>query len=657
MPVPSDPSAFSPLPDDLEGGQPTGAEGAPADEHDDLSAQGASGRRAWREAMKVPLFSLGSLLAIGLLVLAMNGGDLRAAAPAEGPVGSTEAEAPVVPFSPDDPYTFRGLDIHPDRLYGQYFAGAFAGSASSGDAEDRHLADFRWRLDMYRKAYGVDDNFTVRVLDDRDGRTLEVLQLRDVKDRFDGSGQADWDAVNRERRTATSMLRQKWEAYGVPREHIVIRWGYADQTLEARQRDARYLTYEVNLARRLGLSVLATEIGTVETFNQDRLVSSAGARSRYQMMPDIMRMFDVEQYTLPVASGGRVDVREEQHPLLAMEPYMMLVRAYANSVGHELPGISAYHTGPGNIFALYREYIRANPGEARGQHVSDAYMWGVTDGFERVDAVSSFGPQSRVYVLKAYGALRATEDRMIDPSETIHAERVRIRAGSTASLSQLLAALEPHGRRLNWGPVEGETLYEKFRDLNPHIDLPMAPGGGIPATGDLRFSASSGSTPVRFFLPAGATSVLQRVGLDVIGESEPFNERTFLLDEGERTPTDVAYERLVADAGRFGFTREAQQRLDRIHDQLQSLASQNPDSRYRQTQAKVARIHRSIWRTAAFRSLVATTETLLSVNPRVNLGRTPVADLTPETPPTPRQQQPIEPIAPRPPQIEDQVAY
>ncbi|WP_420457443.1 hypothetical protein [Rubrivirga sp.] len=653
MSVPTDPSPFRPLPE-LDDDVPRDAEGAPVDEHDDLSAQGAAGRRAFREAARIPLLTLAGLLAIGVLVAAVYGDEIRAASPKTAPESDAVAEA-VVPLSPDDPYTFRGLDIHPDRLYGQYFAGAFAGLASDADASDSHLADFRWRLDMYRKAYGVDDNFTIRVIDERTGETLEVHQLRDAKDRFDGSGQVSWDAVNQERRTATRMLRDKWRAYGIPQDDIVIRWGYADQTLEARGRDSRYLTYEVNLARRLGLSVLATEIGTVETFNQDRLVSSAGARSRYQMMPDILRMFDVEQYTLPVASGGTVQVREEWHPLLAMEPYMMLVRAYANSVGHELPGISAYHTGPGNIFKLYREYLRANPGTARGQHVSDAYMWGVTDGFERVDAVSSFGPHSRVYVLKAYGSLRATEDQLIDPTETIHAERVRVRPGSTARLSQILAALEPHAGRLNWGPVEGETLYEKFRDLNPHIDLPMAPSG-VPASGDLRLTASAGSTPVRFFLPAGATSVLRRVGLDVIGESEPFNERTFLLEDGERTPTDVAYDRLVAETGRFGFTRSAQARMDRIHDQLQELASQNPDSRYRQTQAKVARIHRSIWRTSSFRELVATTETLLSVDPRVNLGRQPVADLTPDSVPL-RRRESIAPLPVKPPQIEDTINY
>lgn len=335
---------------------------------------------------------------------------------------------------------------------------------------------------------------------------------------------------------------------------------------------------------------------------------------------------------------------------------MMLVRAYANSVGHELPGISAYHTGPGNIFKLYREYLRATPGEARGEHVSDAYMWGVTDGFERVDEVSSFGPHSRVYVLKAYGALRATEDQIIDPGATIRAERVRLRPGATVRLSQILTALEPHERRLDWGPIQGGTAYQKFRELNEHIDLPAASGDGVPAAGDLRLSASAGDTPVRFFLPKGATSVLRRVGLDVIGDVDTFDERTHLLDEGEKTPTDLAYERLVADAGRFGFTRAAQRRLDRIHDDLQALAAQNPDSRYRQTQAKVARIHRSVWRTAAFRDLVATTETLLSVDPRVNLGRQPVADLTPEAP-APRRRDTMDPLPARPPRVEDTINY
>ena len=656
-----DPDPFRPLPDSAEA-DPVDALGQRIEPGDDPSPQAAQGRRSFRQAVQVPLASLAVLVAVGIVAFALRGDELRAESPTEPRVNQQQPATLSAPRNPEDPYTFKSLDIHPDKLYGQYFAGAFASLPAGADVSDDHLADFRWRLEMYRKAYGVDDNFTVRVLDNRTGRTLEVHQLRALKDRFSGSGQVSWDEVNRERREATRTLRDKWADYGVPKENLTIRWGYADQTLEARGRDDRYLTYEVNLARRLGLSVLATEIGTVETFNQDQLVSSAGARSRFQMMPDILNMFNVEQYTLPVASGGTVQVREEWNPLLAMEPSLMLVRAYSNSVGHELPGISAYHTGPGNIFKMYREYLRANPGIRRsgGKHVSDAYMWGVTDGFERVDRISSFGPHSRAYVLKAYGSLRATEDQLIDPAETIHAERVQVKPNSRVSLSQILTALEPHGRRVNWGPARGGSAYERFRDLNPHIDLPFGPGGGVPAAGDVRFTASSGGDPVRFFLPEGAASVLRRVGLDVIGQVEPFDERTFLLDAGERTPTDRDYDRLVADAGQFGFTRSAQARMERIHDQLQTLAAQNPDSRYRQTQAKIARIHRSVWRTAAFRDLVATTETLLSMDPRVHMGRIPVADASP-APVAPRAllrgRDSMRTLAPRPPRIEDTIAY
>ncbi len=587
-------------------------------------------------------------LALGALSLGLVGAGVVAAARSEvGAGGRTQAAQPVLVDTtvampePGDPYTFASLDIHPDRLFGQYFGGAFAGGRGATGVG----ADFLWRLDMYRKAYGEDDNFTIRVLDDRTGQTLQTVTLQAARDRFRGGGQAEWDAVNRERTAATTALRSKWLAYGVPEEKIVIRWGYRDQTHEARARDARYLTYEVNLARRLGLSLLATEIGTVETFNQDQLVSSAGARSRYQMMPDVLRRFDIEQYTLTTTGGATVQVKEELHPLLAMEPSLMFVRAYANAVGHELPGISAYHTGPGNLFALYREYLRAFPGltRARGTHVTDAYMWGVTDGFARVDAVSSFGAQSRVYVLKAYGALRATENMTVDPDQTARGELVRLRPGATATLEQLLTALAPHTERLDWGPARGASMYEKFRDLNPHLGLPLGLSG-VPAGGNLRFASSAGDVPVRFFLPVGSTAVLRRVGLDEIGSTQTFDGSTYLVSDDEQTATDRDYAALVEDAGRFGFTRANKTRLEGIVARLQSLAQQQPDSRYRRTQAEIARIHQGVWRTRGFDDLVATTETLFSTNPLVRMGREPVAAAAPD----PRPTETLTPIAPRP---------
>ncbi len=585
---------------------------------------GVMRRLARHRAVRVPAAALGGAAVLATLFLLSTRDQLAQPSP-NAPVttagidGGVEGALPLVAFAPDDPYTFRGLDIHPDRLFAAYFGGAFLqASDSAALAESR---DFRFRLDMYRKAYGVDDNFTIRVLDERTGETLEVLTLRDLRARYETTGEANWDAVDfPTRRDATTRLRQKWYALGVPRNALTIRWGRANQTFEARERDEPYLEYEVQLARRLGLSLLATEVGTVETFNQDHLVSSAGARSRYQMMPDILAMFDVERYRLSTAGGTTVAVAEELHPLLAMEPAMMLLRAYANAVGHELPGVSAYHTGPGNIFVLYQAYLRAHAANPPlDGHVSDAYMWGVTDGFERVDAQSSFGTESRAYVMKAYGALRATEDQVVNPAGTVRAERVRLREGAVLPLSRMLTALAG-ADGLAWGPAADDpSLYDRFRALNPHLALPaagpLARGADVPARGDVRFTARAAGEPVRFFLPPGAADVLRRVGFDVFADVTPFDGQTFLVEPGELTDADRAYDRLVEDIGRFGFSTANKARLDALGSRMQALAVQNP-SRYRQTQAKIIRIHQSVWSTRAFRDLAGTAETLLSIVPQ-----------------------------------------
>ena len=649
IPIPAEP-ATGPTPSASDAGRHALAVDSAASIADDLAHTPDHRLEGFRRYTLPGAVALLGLVAFAFLAATRS--DLRAAPP-QGlvPADAAASLAPPAPPRADEAYTFAGLDIHPDRLHRDYFAGAFTGDA----VRSASGADFLWRLNMYRRAYGEDGNLTIRVYDDRDGQMLEAESVPDL-------GVTDWEVVNAARRALSEAMRVKWTARGIPREALTIRWGYRHQTEEARARDARYIAYEVNLARRLGLSLLATEIGTVETFNQDRLVSSAGARSRYQMMPDILRMFDVEQYTLPVASGGTIDVKEEWHPLLAMEPSLMLVRAYSNAVGHELPGISAYHTGPGNLFALYREFMRAHPGmrHVRGGHVSDAYMWGVTDGFARVDAVSSFGPQSRVYVLKAYGALRATEDQLVDPRDAFRGERVRLRTGSGIALSDLLATLAPHERRLDWGPADEGSLYARFREMNPHLALPVAAGNEVPPFGDVRLMAAAGGVPVRFFLPLGATDVLRRVGREIVAETIPFDGTTFLVDEAERTDADRAYDALVEDVGRFGFTRVNQGRLLMLHDRMQALAAADPQSRYRQTQAKIIRIHASIWRTDGFRDLVATTETLFSVNPLVQMGRQPLASADSALPPPARSSSPLSPmapVAPMPPRIEDTVRY
>src|SRR5690606_13580260 len=161
---------------------------------------------------------------------------------------------------------------------------------------------------------------------------------------------------------------------GQPRGTVSARWGRANQVREARDAEAAYIVYEVGLARLLGLSLLSTEIGTVETFNEDTRVSSAGARGRDQMMPAVLRPHNINRYDLTTAAGNTISVAEEWHPLLTMEPAFATLRGYANAVGHEIPGLSAYHAGPGNIFRIYRLFMESPSRFVRGATVADAYI-------------------------------------------------------------------------------------------------------------------------------------------------------------------------------------------------------------------------------------------------------------------------------------------
>ncbi|MDX1530427.1 MAG: hypothetical protein R3362_02775 [Rhodothermales bacterium] len=569
-------------------------------------------------ARRVEWLAVGVLLLFGLFVFVITRSDLVAQSvpvvpePAEQTV---EAEEPVLPRQP---YTLADLDLHPDRLYAPYLTGAYLQRSDSASS-DATLDDFRTQLDIYQKRMGVDDNFTIRVLDNRTGQTLEVYTLDQMRERYEQTGKASWDQVNAARRTATNQLIRKWVARGIPKPNVAIRWGYASQVAEARERDLPFIEYEIRYARHLGLSLLTTEIGTQETFNQDWLISPVGARGRYQMMPDVLARFDIERYTVPAESGS-VEVMEWLHPLISMQGAFLWVRGYANAVGHEIPGVSAYHTGPGNIFHLYGTYLRANAGEDLSEKtVIDAYMWGVTDGFERVRKQSSFGPHSRGYVLSAYGALKAQEDEEIDPDQTIHAEFVQVEPGQRITLRQLLEALEPHDARLDWGPYAdaSDNPYTRFRALNPHFDLPRSSvedSLAVPAAGNVTLTNAVNGTAVRFFLPYGSLEVLQRTGQDVLAE-----EDAFLFDDdafgdpartGEMTVYDRAYQQLVEDIAHFGFTGTNQRRLGALYQKFQELAEQDPTP-YRVAQARVIGIHRQVWQTQAFRELSGTVANVL----------------------------------------------
>ncbi len=588
-------------------------------------------RRAWGWAGKAGFASLvaivvllgltGRLEALAQDLLASFGAP-PATAPAESAI-EKEAPAPAAPT-----VRFRDMPQHPDNLYKPYFAGELIGDASA-DPRLQLIAPFRQYMSLYEQRQGQDDNFSIRVVDDRSGETLELFTLEGQKTLFKRNGHADWNAIDRLRRTETSRLVQKWADKGVPRADVTVKWGRANQVREARERELPYILYEVRLARYLGLSLLATEIGTVETFNDDKLVSSVGARSRYQMMPYILRQRGINQYTLPTGGGQRVQVVEEWHPLLTMEPAFMTLRGYANAVGHEVPGISSYHTGPGNIYNVYRMYL------TEGQHfyspdasVMDAYMWALTEGYPTISSKTSFKTYSRGYVASAYGALLATDTLPIDTTMTYRGDRVQLAEGQEIFLSQLLHMLR--GADLDWGAAEGDSLsdYQRFRRLNPHMALPAADEKNVvPVSGDVRLTATSGGSAVRFFLPLGATRVLTRQKPDLLDPRATFryDGHTFERSARDETLWDREYADLIEASANFGFTFENRARLERLADQFERMAQENPTF-YRLAQLDAIRTHRTMWRTGVWEKLAETAEAVK--------GTTPAPVLPPENPTT-----------------------
>jgi hypothetical protein len=518
--------------------------------------------------------------------------------------------APPPPEVPEA-FTFESSALHPDRLYRRYFATPMD-RFDTTDAAARRIEPFRELLTLYMRRQGEDDNFTMRVLDNRDMRTLEVFTLTEARADYERTGHFNWIETDKQRRKHTGRLVAKYEKLGFPKEAISVRWGRANQVRAAREREAPYISYEVRLARYLGLSLLVTEIGTVETFNDDRLVSSVGARGRYQMMPFNLRKFGIEHYNLQSAYGTKVSVSEEWHPMLTMEPAFILLRGYVNAVGHEIPGISAYHTGPGNIFNLYKLFLTDHPELLTPEtSVIDAFVWALTDGFETVSSTTSFRAHSRGYVPSGYGSLRAVEDLPIDTTRTFLAERVQLQPGRDIFLSNLLEVLSESGRPLHWGPATGSPgLYERFRQLNPHFDLPEAEDdGSTPPEGDVRLVHAAGEAPVRFFLPLYASNALSAAGIDILDNAatRTYDDSRYRLTDKDRTRWDRAYADLQRDIRQFGFSRENRQRLSQLAAIFEDMAAHDATP-YRLLQRDIIRIHRQLWNYSGWDELAAAAE-------------------------------------------------
>jgi hypothetical protein len=497
----------------------------------------------------------------------------------------------------------RELPSHPaDKLTPYMNPAADPSSVANPDV----LREFHDLLAQFTQRQARDDNFTVRVIDRRTDTLLELYEVKDLRAQYRRGRDLDWRAVDDERRAATRRLVRKYVDRGVPKEDIIVRWGRANQIEQAQTRNAAYQAYEIQLAHYLGLSLLPTQMGTVETFNQDDLVSSAGARSRYQMMPWILRRSGVHEYRLRTAAGTTLEVEEALHPLLTLEPAYLLLRGYTNAVGHEVPGLSAYHTGPGNIYKLYRYYLAESSHYRPSSTVVDAYIWAATEGFDTVRAGTSFGPFSRGYIPSAYGALMARDRTPLDLSRSIRTVRVQLRSGATVMLDDVVTALDTSSRAFDWGPAaDAPTTYERFRTFNKHMDLPAAPDGGVPAAGNARLVSTVDGMGVRFFLPIGGPEALRAAGLDVLAPalSFRFDGSTYTPPSGtQRTTWDRRYDALIDDIQHFGFTPEHRKRLLHLHEKFEALAEERPTP-YRQRQLKIIETHRRIWLSSPWEDL------------------------------------------------------
>ncbi len=509
-------------------------------------------------------------------------------------------------------FSLTDLDNHPDRVHSALFSAPIY-TLRQNPVQESLVPPFRDLLNIYVMRQAVDDNFTIRVIDTRTNSLLERFTLSEERAGMFLGPYTDWKRVDELRAAESRRLVAKYRNRGIPNEAIVVKWGRVDQVFDARRREASFIEYEIKLSRLLGLSLLATEIGTVETFNNDRLVSSVGARGRYQMMPYLLRKNQIHSYTLGTTGGVPVEIAEEWHPLLTMEPAFVLVKGYSNAVGHEIPGISAYHTGPFNIFKIYDKYL--NDPDTRftpASNVVDAYMWALTDGYDAVSKDTGFRTYSRTYVPSVYGSLRGTEASPIDTSLTLRMERVQLADGSKIALSDLLEALALVGDSLEWGTAAADASgYARFMRFNPHMDLPEPRDGYlVPAGGDVQLAAWHENGPVRFFLPLGAARRLEACGLASFGAERifRFDRTTFWLSNPQDvTVWDEQYEALVDDIGRFGFSSENMTRLDLLAQRFETMAEENP-TYYRQLQHQVITLHRSLWKTGFWRELSVSAE-------------------------------------------------
>jgi len=186
-----------------------------------------------------------------------------------------------------------------------------------------------------------------------------------------------------------------------------------------------------------------------------------------------------------------------------------------------------------------------------------------------------------------------------------------VEPGTSVTLRDLLAPLDSTARSLDWGPAAdtARTTYDRFRALNPHIDLPASPRRSIPEAGNVRFVSTIDGKAVRFFLPLGAPDVLRAAGIRALDSPATFRYDASTYagpSPSQVTRWDRQYEALVDDIAHFGFTTDNRERLLQLHDRFETLAEQRP-TRYRRRQLRIISTHRRLWMSSPWQDLADAT--------------------------------------------------
>lgn len=216
------------------------------------------------------------------------------------------------------------------------------------------------------------------------------------------------------------------------------RIGSADQIPKALDRASPFIPYLESIGLRYGLDRDTWLIAIQESLFTPSVVSSAACEGPFQLNRDNARNAGL---ILPKGRGNnRTNVNESLHPILAAEAAFGLLRSYVYHTGGFFTGMSAYHTGPGNLAQMRSKQIANADWKAPsrvtalddwqaqqltaleylvmpdadentpGTEAADAFSWIVTEGWQMPTNRTTFKKESARYVPRFMG-LRNAIDR------------------------------------------------------------------------------------------------------------------------------------------------------------------------------------------------------------------------------------------------------